>query len=223
MIKNSAFLIRALVQVFLVLGVAREGLAQSDFVESGFISDYSALSADPERPNVLLYIAPGADLDEYDNVLLTDVVIFLHPKSEYQGISARKLGAVSQEFQANVESRLGQKRKLVSEIVPGEKTVVVRLAISNIYAVKPSRSAVHYTPIGLASTGVKKATGRDYALSTAAFEAELLDGETGKVLAALVATQLGETLAKVKTGERKWSDIQAYLRDYADTLQSRFD
>ena len=23
--------------------------------------------------------------------------------------------------------------------------------------------------------------------------------------------------------ERKWSDIQAYLRDYADTLQARFD
>ena len=223
MFKNSSFFLCVLVQVFLVLGIAKEGIAQSDFVESGFISDYSTLSADPERPGVRLYIAPGADLDEYDNVLLTDVVVFLHPQSEYKGISPRKLGAVAQEFQTNMENRLQQKRKLVTEVMPGEPTVVVRLAISNVFAIKPSRSAVHYTPIGLASTGVKKATGRDYALSTAAFEAELLDGETGKVLAALVATQLGETLAKVKTGERKWSDIQAYLRDYADTLQSRFD
>ena len=197
--------------------------ANSDLVESGFLKDYSALSTDPERPDVRLYIAPGASLDNYDKVFLTDVVLFLHPESEYQGISVRKISQITQKFEDYVKSNLKSKRELVTEIIPGDKTVVVRLAISNVYAKKPTRKLASYTPIGMVGTGAKKAAGKDYVLSTAAFEGEILDGETGEVVAALVATQLGETLSKAKTGERKWADILEYLQNYADTLSNRFD
>ena len=211
-----------LLQFFIISTPSNLALADSEFVESGFLKDYSLVSPDPERPGVRLYISPGASLDGYDKVFLTDVVLFLHPESEYQGISLRKLTSVSEEFQSYVINNLKTRRELVSEIIPGDKTLALRLAISNVYAKKPSRRLVAYTPIGMAGTGAKKAAGRDYVLSTAAFEAEILDGETGEVLAALVATQLGETLSKAKTGERSWSDIQAYLRSYATTLVDRF-
>ena len=42
------------------------------------------------------------------------------------------------------------------------------------------------------------------------------------MIGAIVALQLGETLADAKAGERKWEDIQAYLRVYVDTLGDRF-
>ncbi len=197
--------------------------SNSGFVESGFLKDYSSLSVDPERSDVSLYIAPGASLDAYDKVFLTDVVLFLHPESEYQGISVRKISAITQKFEDYVKNNLKTQRELVSEIIPGDKTVIVRLAISNVYAKRPARKLVSYTPIGVVGTGAKKAAGKDYVLSTAAFEGELLDGETGEVIAALVATQLGETLSKAKTGERKWADILEYLQNYADTLSNRFD
>ena len=212
-----------LVQSFIISSLLNVALAQSDYVEPGFLSDYSRLSAGPERPNVRLYIAPGANLYEYDKVFLMDVVLFLHPQSEYQGISFKKIAAVTDEFESHVRKNMVTRRELVDEVVVGEKTIILRLAISNVYAKRPKRGLVGYTPIGLAGTGAKKAAGRDYALSTAAFEGEMLDGETGEIIAAIVATQLGETLAKARTGERKWSDIQAYLRDYAETLSNRFD
>ena len=59
-------------------------------------------------------------------------------------------------------------------------------------------------------------------LSTAVLEAEAIDGQTGEVIGAIVALQLGETLAEAKTGERNWEDIQAHLRVFADTVRDRF-
>jgi hypothetical protein len=87
-----------LVQSFIVSTMLNVAFAQSDYVESGFISDYSLLSADPERPNVRLYIAPDVNLDKYAKIFLTDVVLYLHPQSEYQGISMKKLAAITDEF-----------------------------------------------------------------------------------------------------------------------------
>jgi len=111
---------------------------------------------------------------------------------------------------------------MVNEIVAGEKTLVLRIAVSNVYAKRPKRKVYNFLPIGLVATGAKKAAGTDYVLSTAVLEAEAIDGQTGEVIGAMVALQLGETLANAKTGERKWKDIQAYLRGFADTLRDRF-
>jgi len=196
--------------------------AQSDFVESGFLQDYSKLSPDPERPSVRTYFSDTADFDAYDKIMLWDIEFFLDPKSEYKGISSKKIIAVAGEFQAYLEKGIGLRRELVNEIVVGEKTLVLRIAVSNIYAKRPTRKVRNFLPIGLVATGVKKAAGSDYVLSTAVLEGEAIDGQTGEVIGAIVALQLGETLAKAKTGERKWEDIQAYLREYADTLRDRF-
>ena len=208
-----------LLSSFLICGTA---WAESQYVESGFLQDYTKLVADPERPNVRIYIAPGAKSEDYEKFLLADIEIFLHPESEYTGISARRLGAISQEFAGYVRDNLSTRLEQVDEVIPGDKTLVFRLAISNVYAKRPDRTLLHYTPVGVIGTGAKKAAGRDYALATAAFEGELIEGETGQTVAALVATNLGESLAKDGSGDRKWSDIQEYLRDYANTLRDRF-
>ena len=197
-------------------------LAQSDFVESGFLDDYSILQPDPERPSVRMYVKPGVNFSDYDKVLIADIVLFLHPESEYQGISARKMNEVTGEFANYVREKVKPRREVVTEIAPGDNVVVFRMAISNVYAKRPSRGIIGYTPIGLATSGVKKAAGSDYVLLTAALEVEAIDGQTGELLGALVGTKLGENLAKVKTGERKWADIQAELREYANTLRDRF-
>ena len=120
-----------LVPSFIITSLLNVALAQSDYVEPGFLSDYSVLSVDPERPNVRLYIAPGANLDEYDKVFLMDIVFFLHPQSEYQGISLKKIAAVTDEFESHVKKNMVTRRELVDEVVVGEKTIILRLAISN--------------------------------------------------------------------------------------------
>jgi len=196
--------------------------AQSDFVESGFLQDYSKLSPDPERPSVRIYLSDTADFDAYDKLMLWDIEFFLDPESEYKGISSKKIIAVAGEFQGYLEKNLVLRRELVNEIVVGEKTLVLRIAVSNIYAKRPTRKVRNFLPIGLVATGAKKAAGTDYVLSTAVLETEAIDGQTGEVIGAMVALQLGETLADAKSGERKWEDIQAYLREYADTLRDRF-
>ncbi len=218
-VVSTVMLIHAL---FIFATLNNIASAQSDFVESGFLQDYSKLSPDPERPSVRMYLSDTADFDDYDKVMLWDIEFFLDPESEYKGISSKKLTAVAGEFQAYLEKGIGLRRELVNEIVVGEKTLVLRIAVSNIYAKRPKRKVRNFLPIGLIATGVKKAAGSDYVLSTAVLETEARDGQTGEVIGTMVALQLGETLANAKTGERKWKDIQAYLREYADTLRDRF-
>ncbi len=196
--------------------------AQSDFVESGFLQDYSNLSPDPEKPSVRMYLSNTADFDDYDKIMLWDIEFFLDPESEYKGISSNKINAVAGEIQAYLEKGLGLRRELVNEIVVGEKTLVMRIAVSNIYAKRPTRKVRNFLPIGLVATGVKKAAGTDYVLSNAVLEAEAIDGQTGEVIGTIVALQLGESLAAAKTGERSWGDIQAHLRVFADTMRDRF-
>jgi len=208
--------------VFIIATLNNIASAHSDFVESGFLQDYSKLSPDPEKPNVRMYLSDTAAFDDYDKVMLWDIEFFLDPESEYQGISAKKLTAVAGEIQAYLEKGLGLRRELVNEVVVGEKTLVMRIAVSNIYAKRPTRKVRNFLPIGLIATGAKKAAGTDYVLTTAVLEAEAIDGQTGEVIGAIVALQLGETLADAKTGERKWEDIQAYLREYVDTVRDRF-
>jgi hypothetical protein len=215
-------IIKFSVPVSLAVALAWPVAALSEYVESGFLEDYSILKTDLERPQVSLYIADGANLDDYDKILVEDISIFMHPESEYTGISPRKLSAVTDEFESHLLKNLEKKREIVSEITPDDKVVVLRMAISNVYAKRPKIKILNFTPIGVVKTGAQKAAGRDYALKTAAFEAEMIDGHTGETLAALVALGLGDSLAKVKTGERKWSDIQEYLRGYAETLSNRF-
>ena len=210
---------RLLLSGLLISGTA---WAESEYVESGFLQDYTNLVADPDRPNVRIYIAPGAKSEDYEKFLLADIEIFLHPDSEYTGISARRLGAISAEFASYVRDNLSPRLEQVDEVIPGDKTLVFRLAISNVYAKRPDRNLLHYTPVGVVGTGAKRAAGRDYVLATAAFEGELIEGESGQTVAALVATNLGETLAKAGSGDRKWSDVQEYLRYYSDTLRDRF-
>jgi len=220
--KYAVSTIMLIYAVFITATLNNIASAQSDFVESGFLQDYSKLSPDPERPGVSSYRLDTADFDAYDKLMLWDIELFLHPESEYKGVSSKKLTAVAGEFQIYLEGDLGLRRELVNEIVVGEKTLVLRIAVSNIYAKRPTRKVRNFLPIGLIATGAKKAAGSDYVLSTAVLEAEAIDGQTGEVIGAIVALQLGETLANAKTGERKWEDIQAYLREYADTLRDRF-
>ncbi len=220
--KYAVSTIMLIYAVFITATLNNIVSAQSDFEESGFLQDYSKLSPDPERPSVRMYLSDTADFDDYDKIMLWDIEFFLDPESEYQGISSKKLTAVAGEIQAYLEKNLELRRELVNEIVVGEKTLVMRIAVSNIYAKRPKRKVRNFLPIGLIATGAKKAAGTDYVLTTAVLEAEAIDGQTGELIGALVALQLGETLADAKTGERSWEDIQAYLRVYADTLRDRF-
>ncbi|NIP22716.1 MAG: DUF3313 domain-containing protein [Phycisphaerae bacterium] len=222
--KIPNIIVQALLAITLLLlqPVGSVFAQSSDYVESGFLQDYSILEPDPERPAVRMHVLPGINFGDYDKVLIADIVLFLHPESEYQGISARKISEVTSEFQNYVLDSIKARRELVTEIEPGDKVIVFRAAITNVYAKRPKRGVLGYTPIGLVHTGVKKAAGSDYVLSTAALEVEALDGQTGEILGSLVATKLGETLAKAKTGERKWEDIQAELREYANTWRDRF-
>jgi hypothetical protein len=212
-----------ILQAMFVFSSVNIALAENEYVESGFLADYSILKPDPERPTVRMYMSEGADLGNYDKILLGDIELFLHPNSEYTGISSKKVAAIIGEFRKNLENNLGKRRELVTENVVGDKVLIIKFAITNVYATRPKRNLANYTPVGLASTGTKKAAGKDYVLTTAALEAAILDGETGELIAALVATGLGDELAKVKTGERKWKDIQQELKVYAETLRGRLN
>jgi len=82
----------------------------------------------------------------------------------------------------------------------------LRIAITNVYAKKPKKSILSYTPIGLVKSGVKKAAGTNYSLTNAVMEGEMSDSVTGELLGALMATQFGK-VQKKKKDKVTWDEI----------------
>ena len=94
----------------------------------------------------------------------------------------------------------------------------MQLALTNVYAKRPKRGVLASAPIGLAKIGVKKARGKDYAVTGAQLEAELRDATTGERVGAILVTELATPGADDMT----WEQILETLDRYAERLASNF-
>ena len=183
---------------------------------SGFVDNYPDLQKDPRGGGGLLYIKPGASLGSYDKIMIPPIEVWLADDSKYKGFSPDDLKALTDEFYRVLVSNLEPDYPVVSR--PGEGVLVVRLAVTDVYAKKKKRGLLGFTPIGAvagAATGSYRAK-----LNDATIEAELLDAPTEGQLAVLV-----DKLSISKGGEEgtSWEDIQKSLDYYAKRLRARLD
>jgi len=182
---------------------------------SGFVDNYPKLELDPKGGGGQLYIKPGASLGSYDKVMIPPIEVWLADDSKYKGFSPDELKALTDEFYRVMVSNLEPDYPVVSK--PGKGVLIVRLAVTNVYAKKKKRGLLGFTPIGAvagAASGAYKAK-----LNDATIEAELLDAATEGQLAVLV-----DDLAISKGGgETSWADISKSLDYYAKRLRARLE
>ncbi len=197
--------------------------AQTKHKFSGFLEDYSQLRPDPERPGVFMDdLTQRLDRKTYPKVMINEIEVFYAPDSKYKGISPKKLLAITETFREYLIETLGERRTIVNKL--GEGVVVFNLAITNVHARRPKRSALNVLPPVAITTGVKKAAGTDYWLTNAEFEAEAIDGQTYRQLGAIVGTRLGkEDKVSKEEKDTSWKDIEAEFKRFADRLRRRFD
>ena len=186
----------------LVIFSFHPAMAQTEFVPSGFLDDYDILKPNAEVKGDYNYRKEGVSISKYPNVIIEPIEIWLDPESTYKGISPDMLKEMTEEFRNIMIQNLVGTVNWVFE--PGDGVMTLRLAITNVYAKKPKKNILSYTPIGLVRSGVKKAAGSNYSLRNAVMEGELSDSVTGELLGALMATQFGKVKDKDKV---TWDEI----------------
>lgn len=183
---------------------------------SGFLSSYDNLRPDDNADDVLLYVTEDTDLSTYDKIIVNAVEIWYDPHSVYKGIRPDDLTEITQSARDLMIAHLGKSVAVVNR--PGPNTVLLNLALTNVFAKHPDRRIISAAPIGLAKIGIDKARGKDYVISAAQMEGEAIDVSSGKLLGKIVVLSLGE---KDKKDNTSWEAVLATLEQYAVRLSDR--
>jgi hypothetical protein len=196
-------------------------MAQKEIEPSGFLADYSILKPSAEYKGDYNYRKEGVSISQYPNVIIEPVEIWIDPESTYKGISPDQLKEMTEEFRNIMIQNLVGTVNWVFE--PGDGVMSLRLAITNVYAKKPKKGLLSFTPVGLVKGAVKKAAGTNYSLTNAVLEGELTDSVTGELLGSLMASQFGKVKKKKVTWDemtKDFTEISLRLKGVLeDTLQ----
>lgn len=170
--------------------------------KSGFLKSYAHLKSDPDYKSDLVYIKPGADMRDYDYLLIDPVQIHLASDSLAAEYGPDILEKVSQAFTRILRETVDPYYTVVD--APGPHVLRVRLAISDV---APTASPV---PRKKPSVG------------TAAMEGELLDSLTGEQLGAVVDRIDGSTQGAESVPEL-WRPVEGAFREWAQRLVDFMD
>ena len=165
---------------------------------------------------MFVFRKPDVDLTEYDRVVVNPVEIWYDPNSAYKGIRPEELQEITVAARELMVRHLADKLAVVDR--PESGSLMLQLALTNVYAKRPKRGVLASAPVGLAKIGINKARGKDYVVAGAQFEAELRDATTGGTVGAILVTELSAPGADDMT----WEQILEILDQYAERLASNF-
>jgi len=209
MVKSVRYM--ALAAALLLANMQQVLAAGSDFIEN-----MPALSADPDRPGAMIWLKPGLDVTSYTQVMIEPITIFISPDSEYQGLNADELKALTDGFTESMTKILEPEIPVVQQAGPG--VLYVRAALTNVHLAKKKRGLFGYTPIGFVLTAAQDAAGKNISLKEAVLEFEVLDSQSSDRLGVLV--DKAPTTASQK--ELSWDSITSTFDYYANRFKSRF-
>jgi hypothetical protein len=186
---------------------------------SGFLGDYSLLSAGGDGRANLLYIDESAQFSQYDKVLLEPVTVWRTSDANLNDLEAAELKQLTDHLYTSVHKELSKKYEMVQVAGPG--TLRVRLALTEAVGANVAMNTVSsIIPIGLIGSSAKKmATGSHAFVGKASVEGEVLDSITNVRLLAAVDERAGR---KDPIGG-KWSDANAAFDYWAEKLASRLN
>lgn len=197
----------------------------ADFDQT-FLEDYSKLQPRTSGEiSDLFYAAP----DFYERaatftaVAVDQPYVLISPDSPYKGGKPDDLLQLAELMRAALSERLTEGGYTVAD-APGPGVLVLRLALTDLELKKKKRPLLGYTPIGAvvkAGTDAMKETLDKVDITRMTLQAELLDGSTGEVLAAIVMardTPEGGKLERIEIEE-----LSALLAEYGARTRCALD
>ena len=198
------------------------GYAGEQMPKAGFLSDYSKLKKDPGKKLDWIYWNEKANIGAYNRIMLEEVTFFLKEDAKYKGIKADEMKELSDTLTEALVEALSESYSFASK--PGPGVMRLRIALTNLVPGEPMTGTVtSVIPVGIAISSVKKAaTGSHVGMGEAAFEAELLDSQTGEQLAATVDAKTGAKY-RVDKSLSKWGQVKQVFSFWAEDLKNRLD
>jgi hypothetical protein len=198
------------------------GATSKKMSKSGFLTDYSLLKKDPEGVVQWMYFKDGANFGAYDKIIVDHATFFFKEDANYKGIHPDELTELAQNFHRAFLGTLAGAYSFTDK--PGPGTMRIRLAITDLVPGKPGTGVMTtIVPFGLAASFIKKAvTGSHIGMAQISGEAEVVDSQTGEILAAAIDNKMGQ---KQKLGKSftKWGQIEAIFNGWAENFTKRLD
>lgn len=187
---------------------------------SGFLGDYSKLTAGQSGQAQLVYFNPMANWKHYTKVKIDPIQVYATRESGLGKVPREDLQGLVNYLDAKLREELGPDYKLVT--TTGPDVLRLRIAITDAQANKPVRGLTSTVmPIGAALSVVKTAaTGTPMAVGSARIEAEFLDGATNVRLAAAVDERAGRKV-DVVGNLSKWDDVRDAFDYWAGRTRER--
>jgi hypothetical protein len=217
---NAGRWIIALTVIF-ALGILFTGCASQTkrLPQTGFLTDYSLLkkNEDPQWMDDWIYVKEGVDWKAYDKLIVDRVTYFFAEEADYKGIMAEDLAGMASYFNEEYIRVLEKDYTLTDK--PGPNTLRIRTAITDLTPSNPATGIITtIVPIGLGLSHIKKATtGTHIGMGSASGEAELLDSQTGEVLAAGIDTETG-TKYRIDKSVTTWGQAEEIMKRWAEDL-----
>jgi hypothetical protein len=184
---------------------------------SGILSNFSQLDAGYGTENaVSSYVKPGADLKQYDSVIIDPVTTVVASP----GVSPAVTDQLAAYLGESLRSQLAGELNVVSS--PGPKTLRVRTGLTDVISADQAGkgvTAIHATPRATLSGNLGSAAVASF-VSNVAFEGEILDSATGERLVALVDHRLGSKRAA--TEKTSWAAVRSGVNQGVVKLRDRF-
>ncbi len=168
--------------------------------ESGFLKDYSLMKPGPSDGAKLVYFAPAVNWTLYTRVYIEPVELWHSEDPD------SKLGKLDQEdqqllvnyFHTALSNSLSKDYPIVDQAGPG--VLVVHAAITEAKKSRPVADLVSsVVPFGIAASLVKRVIfGTGLGVGECQVEAELLDGQSGFMLAEAVDRRAGTKALRTK-------------------------
>jgi len=215
--KNKLFSLASTITLILISGIFLAGYGFGVRQNTGFLDDYSLLEPSPYHEDTKRYRKPGIDLVQYEKIIFDPIDIFYSPDSEYKGISPEELMLLADFFRDLIVKEFEPKYPVIQ--TPGKGVLLVRTAITNVKIKKEKRDFFGYIPIGISVTAMQDMVGHNIMLEDSDIEAEVIDTETGEMVALLVDSKAGKT----SEGEDTWEALKESLIVHARRLRQTLD
>ena len=170
----------------LIASLCSAGLQAQD---SGFLTSYDNLEADPVFGLARSYVAPGAvdKVANFNRVMIDQPEIIIAADSKYRGAKPSDMMEISEALRQAMIEGIGGQFPVVDS--PGEGAALISWAVTNVYVKKAKRGLLSYTPVGAVAYGAKSLA-TDVVDKTRSYdvvlEFEATDTVTGEVLFAMV-------------------------------------
>ncbi len=214
--KGNVVMVIAGLCVLVLLGGCVTHQARST-EKAEFLKDYSQLTKGDKAQ--LRYVDPLANFKSYKSILMDPVKLFASTEHRMDDISYEEWQALLNYLDAAVRDHLSKDYTFVQKAGPG----VIRLRIALTQADRsnvPLDTVSTVVPVGLAISALKAAiTGKHSFVGAAGIEAELLDSQTGKRLAAAVDHRVGSKVTGEFNKFDEWHTVKDAIDYWTQNLQ----